>query len=198
MTRIMAVCLAAFAFEAGAATLSDALKDYGVKVQSADSFKVVKDQKVAGTSKSQHVIEVETAAHERLEIKIIQPVEAKVAAAAIESERNTLKKLYGAAQTPYMGDISQALGGCPASVGPAEAKINLMKKDVAAVLGAVKSDYAFGACSAEQAKFRGAYMAYYDEATKSMWSWRVFAPWTGGGKKPLSADWLKPIVSKFE
>jgi hypothetical protein len=182
-------------FSAFGATLQDALKDYGLHADSA--FVILKDQKLKGVAKSQHVIEAEGPAHERLEIKVIAPIDEKLAATMIETETVAVKKVFAAPQTPYMGDIAQAIGGCPHQFGPLQKSVTVAGHSTQAVLGAANAEKAFGACSADQAKFKGALIAYYDAGTKSVWTWRVFQPWTDS-KSPLKSDWLAPILSRIK
>jgi len=184
-----------FSIPAFSATLQDALKEYGLHADSV--FLVSKDQNLKGASKSQHVIEAESPAHEKLEIKIISPIDEKHASTIIETETGAVKKLFEAAETPYMGDIAQAIGGCPHQFGPLQKSVNVAGHNSEAILGAANSEKGFGACTAEQAKFKGAIFAYYDSKTKSVWTWRVFQPWKDS-KSPLKSDWLAPILSRIK
>ncbi len=170
----------------------DVLKEYGILIPS--TFKVLKDQKVSGT-KLQRTVEFEGPKSERIEIKILAPVEATPAAAMIASESDAVRKLYAAPQTPYMGDIAQAIGSCPAKYGPVKSDVQFLSDHRNALIGAANSQRAFGACSASEAKFRGGFMSYYDPSTKTVWSWRVFVPWSD--KKPLGDRWLSEILAQF-
>lgn len=172
--------------------LQSLLKEYGIAVNG--NFKLIKDQKMSGV-KTQRLIEVEGQKNERIEIKIVSPVEADSANAMIASERDAVKKLYSAPQTPYMGDIAQAIGSCSSKFGPLKSEIKFLSNKQDALIGAANPERAFGACSGEQAKFRGAYVSYYDPGTKTVWSWRVFSPWTD--KKPLGSAWLTEILAQF-
>ncbi|MGZ3723168.1 MAG: hypothetical protein ACXVA9_09570 [Bdellovibrionales bacterium] len=178
-----------------AATLQDALKEYGIKADGAPAMTVTKDQHLSGTTKNLHVVEANSAAHEHLELKIISPVESKAAAAMIESETAALKKLFAAASTPYMGDIAQAIGGCPAQYGPVERPVTFLKNDTKALLGSANAKLGFGACSEGEAKFKGAFITYYDESSRALWTWRFFSPWTGAAA--LKSDWLGPVLKRF-
>jgi hypothetical protein len=182
---------------AQAATMQDALKEYGIKVDAGSAITVTKDQHLSGTTKTQHLIEAESGAHERFEVKIISPVEAQAAAAMIESESSALKKLFMPAQTPYMGDIAQAIGGCPVKFGPLAKSVSVLKNNSQALLGAANDKLSFGACSLEQAKYKAAFVAYYDEPSKAVWTWRIFVPWTNP-PAALKSDWLKPVLSRFQ
>ncbi len=177
-----------------ASPLQEALREYGVTV-SSENFKVLKDQKISG-NKIQRLIEVEGRRNERIEIKIVSPVEAAAARAMMDSERTVLKKLYAAPQTPYMGDIAQAIGSCPSKYGPLKKEMTFLagKQDV--LIGAATPERTFGACTSDQAKYRGAYVSYYHPATKTVWSWRISAPWTDG--KPLGSEWLSDILAQFK
>lgn len=178
-------------------SLGEVLKPYGIRVRDDKSFKVLKNQQSSGSTRQHQVVEVETTGRERIEIRLVRPVETAAAQSTIAAESAAVKKLYEAQQTPYMGDIAQALGGCPPAMGPVLAQVAVGKQKGEAVVGAVNSDYSFGACASDQASYKGAYLAYFDEGTKTLWTWRVFAPWTGG-KKAIDADWLKPILNRFE
>lgn len=123
----------------------------------------------------------------QLEVRVKSGVEAQAARAAIDEEMNSLKKLYAAAQTPYMGDISQAIGGCPPSMGPKISEVNFFGAKVPALMGAVNADKAFGECSKDKAKFKGAFFGYYDTQSKKLWLVRAFQPWTDG---KLESGWL--------
>ncbi len=180
-----------------AATLEKVLGDYGLKVDSTKNFKLLKDQKISGTSKKQHLIDAQAGTGERIEIKIISPIDKGTAQSLVETEQTAMRKLYSAPQTPYMGDIAQALGGCPSAMGPIRENITLGGTEVEAWIGASHANSAFGACSAEEAKFKGALLIYYVPETQSVWRWRVFANWTGV-KKSIDSNWLKQIVSSFK
>lgn len=195
MKSFFLIAAITFVHASFAANLQDALKEYQIRVNQPETLTVTKDQHLSGKSKSEHRIEAKGNNHERFEIKVISPVEAKLATALIESESSIVKKLFAPPQTPYMGDIAQAIGECPASFGPIEKKVSLLQKDILAILGAADSKYSFGACTSETAKFRGGFLAYYDEATKAVWFWRVFTPWTKSDA--LRADWLEPLLSRF-
>src|SRR5690242_16576510 len=92
------LALLIFAQPLVAATLQEALHEYGIKVEGGGAAAVTKNLKQSGQTKSQHVIEAETPAHERFEIKVIAPIEAGAAGALIESENTAIKKLFSAAQ----------------------------------------------------------------------------------------------------
>jgi len=196
MKKIMLMISLASSQFVFAATMQDALKEYGIKLDGAHAGVVIKDQHLSGSSKSQHWIEAKTPADEHFEIKIISPLDQKAASALIASEASTIKKIYSAPQTPYMGDIAQAIGGCPTTFGPLEKKITMLKQDATAVLGAADDKFKFGACSSEQAKYKGAYLAYYDESSKSLWTWRIFVPWKTAAD--FKSDWLSPVLKRFQ
>ena len=175
--------------------MQDALKEYGVRVEAP--FTVTKDQHLNGESKKQHVIEAEGSGHEHYEIKIISPLDANAAKALSESEAAGLSKLFAAAQTPYMGDIAQAIGGCPHQFGPLHRKVKVLGFEADALLGGANEKLGFGACSAALAKFKAAFITYYDPATKSLWAWRIYSPWTDP-KSPLKSEWLNPLLDRFQ
>jgi hypothetical protein len=183
------------AAHAATPSLQEALKEYGVHVEG--EFSVLKDQRLAGAVKKQHVIEAETAGRERFEIKVITPIDKAAARRLIDEELNGLRKLFAAADTPYMGDIAQAIGGCPAQYGPIDKKTDFLAGEADVMVGSASDKFAFGACSPEAAAYKGAFVAYYDEATKSVWSWRVFVPWTDK-KSALKSDWLSPVLARFK
>lgn len=181
-------------FSAGASPLQDVLREYGIAVDSGN-FTVLKDKKMSG-AKSQRVIEVQGRQNERIEIKIVSPVETAAAQAMMEAERTALKKLYAAPQTPYMGDIAQAIGACPSKYGPVKKQMPFLDGPQDVLIGAATPERDFGACTAEQARYRGAYVSYYHPATKTVWSWRISAPWND--KKPLGSEWLGEILAQFK
>lgn len=176
-------------------TARDILNDYSIQIDDASTFAVLKNQKMSG-AKNQHIIELQSKNKEHVEIKIISPVDKSAATAMIDAERSVVKKLYAAPQTPYMGDIAQAIGACPAKFGPVQSEIQLLTDKRNAVIGAANPERAFGACDSAKAKFRGALVAYYDEESKSVWTWRVFSPWSD--KKPLGSHWLSAILGQFK
>lgn len=188
---ILSLCAVA---AAATSSLDGALLEHGVHADL--DAKVLKDQHLSGETKKQHLIEAETADHQRFEVKIISPVEPRMAGQLIGEEINGLKKLFAAADTPYMGDIAQALGGCPAQFGPIEKQIEFLNPGAKVLIGSANDKFGFGACSAQTAKYRAAYVAYYDEGTKSVWTWRIFVPWKG--KTPLKTDWLSPVLRHFK
>jgi hypothetical protein len=197
MKPIILIVLFVFVRAALAASMQDALKEYGIKVEGGPAITVTKDQHLSGASKKQHLIEAESGSHERFEVKVISPVEPAAAAAMIESESSALKKLFMPTQTPYMGDIAQAIGGCPVKFGPLEKSVSLLQNETKALLGAASEKLSFGACSSSLAKYKAAFVAYYDPANKSVWTWRVFVPWTAP-PAALKSDWLKPVLNRFQ
>ncbi len=178
-----------------ASPINEALQDYGIKVSDPAQLKVIKNQKVSG-EKSQHIIEVETPALERVEIRIVGPLTEDGAKTMIESERARLAGLYSAQQTPYMGDIAQAVGGCSSSLGPKSSTVSFLGESRPVLLGAANGDRAFGACSKDQVRYKGAYWAYFDPASKSVWSWRAFTPWRDRSK--LNSNWLALLMAGFK
>lgn len=177
-----------------ASPFADVLREYGITVKT-EHFKVLKNQSMSG-NKAQRVIEVEGPKGERIEIRIVTPVEAEPAQVMMESERTALAKLYAAPQTPYMGDIAQAIGSCPSRFGPLKKEMKFLTDSQQVLIGAVAPDRKFGACSADQARFRGAYVSYYHPTTKTVWSWRITAPWAD--QKPLGSEWLSDILAQFK
>ena len=107
---------------------------------------------------------------------------------------NSLKKLYSAGQTPYMGDINEAIGGCPASMGPKTEEIKFLGAKVTALIGAAGDGHAFGACSRAQAKFSGAYWGHFDAKSKKLWLVRFFNEWKSG---PLRSAIAGLISAQF-
>jgi hypothetical protein len=166
------------------------LAEYGIQ---AEGFTWTQDQKRSGV-KTQHVVEGEGPGQARVEIRILSPLDEETAKKNIEGETNALKNLYAAPQTPYMGDIAQAIGGCPPSLGPKAYDIEFLGRKVPAILGAASGDRSFGACTKEAAKFRGAFFAFYEKG--ALWSVRVTAPWPAKAK--LADNWLAPIMARFK
>ncbi len=177
-----------------ASPVNETLREYGLQVPETPALKLIKNQKVSG-EKSQHVIELETSAREHIEIRIIGPLPEDAAKTLLSSERSRLAGLYAAPQTPYMGDIAQAVGGCPSSLGPKNSTVSFLGSSREVLLGAATAERAFGACAKDQVRYKGAFWAYYDTKTKSVWQWRAFVPWRDQSK--LTSHWLAPLVGQF-
>ena len=172
------------------------LKERGITIKPGTEFTVVKTQKLAGASRQQRLIAVVVQGRRRVEIKIIEPFDEAKVKNVIDTEKSGISALFSKTQTPYMGDIAQAIGGCPPAFGPATAAMTFINRPVEVLMGGVTEQLAFGACSAADAAYRGAVFSYYDATSRAMWTWRVFDPWEDKGSK-LSSDWLKKIMSIF-
>lgn len=195
---MLTLCFTIIGAFAQAATLGDVLKEHGLTLDGAPrAFTVTTDQKVKGERKNLRTLEAKSASGERVQIKIIQPMEAQAAEAAASAERATIKKLYAAPQTPYMGDIAQALGGCPASLGPLESELKIAELPGHLVVGAATASDAFGACTTAESKNKGGLVTFYDPVRKALWTWRVFAPWNPR-QTPLSTEWLTAILKQVQ
>jgi hypothetical protein len=174
------------------ASVKGPLEEYGIR---GEGFTWLENQKHQGT-KTQHQVKADGPSGSHIEIRIVSPLEEAAARKSIADEWNSLKNLYSAPQTPYMGDIAQAIGGCPTTFGPRQVNLQILGQKVSALLGATSSDRAFGACTKEAARLRGAFFGYYDQNSKALWTWRVTAPWPA--KTKLSDDWLPSITSRFK
>lgn len=194
MLSLIFFSLASFA---SPGSLEQALKEHGVSVDSGVAYKILKDQHLSGSVKKQHEIVAESPAGVVLEIKIIEPLDPKAGAALVFSELGGIKKVYAPPQTPYMGDIAQAIGGCPSQFQPLNVPVTVAKAHGEALVAAATADRAFGACSETDAKLKAAFFIYYDADAKAVWSWRIFTPWTGQ-KKKVSGDWLQPLLNRFK
>lgn len=197
MKSILAfLCILLCAGAAVCETLNSALEPYGVFFPKSN-FSVTKNQKLSGHMKNQHVIEARTKGDEFVQIRVIGPIQPNDAKNLLGGERTAIEKLYGTEQTPYMGDIAAAIGGCPSYLGPVPKSFRFHGQEVDTVSGAVGTDRSFGACSLTQAKYRGAVVTYYNPDTKMVWIWRVYSPWRDG-RNALSSDWLTEFMSQFQ
>jgi hypothetical protein len=172
------------------------LQTFGVDLKSP-ALSLLSEQTQAGVTKNQHSYVIETTSGARFEVKIIEPLDEAAANAIVEPQRESFKKAYGAAQTPYMGDIAEALGGCPASFGPLRTTTLLGGHKMDVLFGAADAKFAFGACSEKLAHFKVALFFFYESGTKTLWEWRAFVPWKQWGKG-LGSGWLKKALAQLK
>lgn len=184
--------------QALSATLDEVLREYEAG-KGAKDFVVEKDQKVSGATKTQHLIKALTASGEVVEIKILYPISAQEVNSLNESDRKILRAAFAPQQTPYMGDIAQFISKCPQRFGPKEREVQIRngKMKVSILFGTTSSDFTFGACSDEKAKFTGAHFAYFEESTKRGWFWRVYEP-LKAPQKSLQSERLEKVIRKID
>jgi hypothetical protein len=172
------------------------VQTFGIDLKSP-GVSVVSELTQAGAAKNQHTFVIATAAGARFEVKVIEPIGDTAANEIMEMQRESFRKAYGAAQTPYMGDIADALGACPASYGPLRTTITLNGHKVEALLGAAHASYSFGACDEKLAHFKAALFFLYESDSKNLWEWRAFVPWKQLGKG-LGSGWLTKALGPLK
>ncbi len=182
-----------FCAPAHANSFSDALAKETIRLDPKVRFRLVKDQQLGGEM-SRHIIIGETTEKLRVEITVIRPVSGETAKLQIDSEVAAIQKLYAAPETPYMGDIAQAIGGCSSLFSPLLGEADFLGANRKTIVAAAKK-FDFGACSSQEATYMGAFLGYQQE--NKLFFWRIFKPWPRGTHK-ISSTWLPSVLDWFK
>jgi hypothetical protein len=111
----------------------------------------------------------------RVEIEVVAPESPELAANYSKSKYEIIKALYGPQYTPYPGEVTNQTE-CPPDRKPLSRTVSLLGKDTEVLLANATERYTFGVWEDDLIKQRGAFCVLYDDATKTLYQFKVFQP----------------------
>jgi hypothetical protein len=179
------------AFSADAISFGSLLKEKGLFYPGADAYHVVQSLTRKGEERT-FITLIAEKAQSRIEIEIQSPIDAKEAKRISDSEYAVIRSLYGARQTPYAGEVSEAIA-CAEEDKPRTVRENFLGREEKVLLANAGARFTYGVCAKDLIALRGGFLTALRNG--KYFELRFFQPATRGNETKEFQRLLKEIRS---